>query len=216
MRTNGSGSHAQTVAKPPATDAATARGDTSDLSRFVENLIESLRGHQSTPVRTLILALRGLSMYIQKVQGEIFAAGPSELKTHHIPAAADELEAIVSATAQATHTIMDATEAVQTAAMDLDPETQAVLFDASTRIFEACAFQDITGQRVAKVVTALRYIEEKIDALAGIVGANLRQSVDHVAELSEQEFSDEDLCNGPQLPELAKTQADIDALFDDL
>lgn len=194
-------------------EAASLRS--SDLSKFVEDLIASLRDNRSTPIRTLILALRGLSMYIQKVQSEMFAAGPGELKSQHIPAAADELEAIVEATAQATNTIMDATEVIQTVAQKLDPDSQKALFDASTRIFEACTFQDITGQRVTKVVGALRYIEEKIDALAGIVGSNLREGVNEVASMSEEDLTDDDLCNGPQLPGLAKTQAEIDALFDD-
>lgn len=36
------------------------------------------------------------------------------------------------------------------------------------RIFEACNFQDLTGQRITKVVRALSFIEERVDAMMGV------------------------------------------------
>ena len=37
-------------------------------------------------------------------------------------------------------------------------------------VFEACAFQDITGQRVTKVVRLIKYVEERVNALIAIWG----------------------------------------------
>ncbi|TVR96085.1 MAG: chemotaxis protein CheZ [Rhodospirillales bacterium] len=196
----------------------TGKGKTmqsEDLSRFVEELITSLKDNRTPPIRSLLLALRGISMYIRKVETELAAALPDSLKNQHIPAAADELAAIVDATAQATNTIMDAAEDMQRLAGALEPEQQATVLEATTRIFEACAFQDITGQRVTKVCEALRYIEEKMDAIVGIMGSAL---ISPEAEVDSQQAVERtpvrELCNGPQLPGLAKSQAEIDALFE--
>ncbi|TVR83773.1 MAG: chemotaxis protein CheZ [Rhodospirillales bacterium] len=204
-------------ASPRPAPAGTGKAmHSEDLSRFVEELISSLKDNRTPPIRSLLLALRGISMYIRKVETEITAALPGSLKEQHIPAAADELAAIVDATAQATNTIMDAAEEIQNIAALLEPDQQRVLLDASTRIFEACAFQDITGQRVTKVCDALRYIEEKMDAIVAIMGSAL-SAQEPAKAMGEPtaEASDRELCNGPQLPGLAKTQAEIDALFDD-
>ena len=40
-----------------------------------------------------------------------------------------------------------------------------------TRIYEACSFQDITGQRIGKVVTALKAIEGRVQQVGGGVVA---------------------------------------------
>ena len=61
---------------------------------------------------------------------------------------------------------MSAAEAIEAIGAKADPETSAALLDAVTRIYEASAFQDITGQRITKVVRALQHIEGRIAALA--------------------------------------------------
>ena len=45
--------------------------------------------------------------------------------------------------------------------------------DACMRIFEACSFQDITGQRITKVVSTLTYIEERLHGLQDAWGTGL-------------------------------------------
>ena len=47
--------------------------------------------------------------------------------------------------------------------------------DATTRIYEACSFQDITGQRITKVVKALHGIEEKVDAFVAAFGDEIEK-----------------------------------------
>ncbi len=58
------------------------------------------------------------------------------------------------------------------------------LQDATTRIYEACSFQDITGQRITKVVATLKTIERKVAHIIGTFGTGIaqavEQSVDHV------------------------------------
>src|SRR3546814_1118636 len=63
----------------------------------------------------------------------------------------------------------------------MDTEVGAQVSAAVTSIFEACGFQDITGQRITKVVTALQKIETKVDALLNAFGDD--RSEEHTSEL---------------------------------
>jgi len=90
------------------------------------------------------------------------------------------------------------------------------LTEATTAIFEASNFQDITGQRITKVVKALKHIEERIEGLVSAFGPEMaaaRAAEAKPAEESSGKPSDQDLLNGPQLPDAAHDQAAIDALF---
>lgn len=186
-------------------------------SAFVQGLIEALKGDRNVTVKTLLVALQAMSAYIQKVRADVAASEPMALRAQHLPAAASELEAIVQATADATHAIMDAAEAIQAIAASLDDATQHRIGQETTRIFEACTFQDITGQRVTKVVRALDIVEQKLDVLVRSFGTALEQEDAKLAATKpEAPPGDVDLLAGPQLPGLAKSQDEIDALFNSL
>ena len=85
--------------------------------------------------------------------------------------------------------------------------TSAALQDATTRIYEACSFQDITGQRITKVVATLKTIDAKV---AQIVAAFSGRSIDVAVPEPEPVGA---LLNGPQLPGQAMDQSDIDKLL---
>lgn len=82
----------------------------------------------------------------------------------------DELEAVLVCSEQATQKILAAAEDIDQAANTLsaalkDGVEQGLAQDIRDRvihIFEACNYQDLTGQRVTKVMTALSRIERQI------------------------------------------------------
>jgi len=136
--------------------------------------------------------------------------------------AANELDAIVAATETATNTIMDSAEAIMSQTDSLLGEvgdfdsTSSRLNEISaqaSKIFEACNFQDITGQRITKVVKTLEFIEDRIRAIVEEWGRDafldlpLPQDDEHLDEESK-------LLNGPQLENQGLSQNDIDSLFD--
>lgn len=84
-----------------------------------------------------------------------------------------------------------------------------------TEIFEASNFQDITGQRITKVVSTLKVIEEKINALVTILGDEVQRAAatDQPNAANDGAPGDEDLLNGPQLPSNAIDQDEIDKLL---
>jgi chemotaxis protein CheZ len=152
--------------------------------------------------------LQGLIAYIRSAKREIAALAPDEIREKHIRSATDELDAIVANTEQATGAILDSAEKIETIAKNLEVEPGMQLADAVTRIYEACNFQDITGQRISKVVTALKTIEGRVESLVKAVGG-----VAALPDGPQAASDDKELLNGPQLPGNAKTQDEIDALL---
>jgi chemotaxis protein CheZ len=148
-----------------------------------------------------------LATFITRAKAEIAGMRPNEA----IGSATDELDAIVQSTEEATNAILDAAERVDAKiGASQFAEKDAVSADVVV-IFEACNFQDLTGQRIAKVVKLLKHIEGRVDALVALFGPEFRAEIalaDGGVALGEDA-----LLNGPQLPSKATTQDDIDALF---
>jgi len=184
--------------------------DTTEVAAVVEAIVESLSGDMSIADLKLYRELEQLAQYIQRAKREIAEARPNDISERHIPMATDELDAVVEATAAATGTILDEAEAVQKLAATLPPPTGTMIAAAVTRIYEACNFQDITGQRITKVVKTLKYIESKIDALLAAFGDTV---VGKNKKASALKAPDEDFVSGPQLPTAANSQDEIDAIL---
>ena len=94
------------------------------------------------------------------------------------------------------------------------PEASAIAAEIgkqATEIMTACSFQDLTGQRISKVVNALRYIETRINAMIEIWGIDEAARVAATAPADNR--PDAHLLNGPQL-EGAADQSEIDSLFE--
>jgi len=134
-----------------------------------------------------------------------------------------ELGAVVGGTEHATQQILEAAEAIDQAASALakvnSPEQQKILSEEIGErvisIFEACNFQDLTGQRITKVMATMRFIEQHINAMMEIWGG-----VDairaHAPPIVDNREGDAKLLNGPKLDGDVghASQDDIDALFD--
>ncbi len=147
-----------------------------------------------------------LSSAIAMARNEIVDLGVDEIMAYQIPAASSELNAIVAHTASATDTILDSCEMVDGVAERLDSDEGRQLQNATTRIYEACSFQDITGQRIVKVMAALKAIDAGLTSIGvGLAGV----AAPRPAALD----SDGHLTSGPQLPGLATDQDEIDRLL---
>lgn len=155
--------------------------------------------------------IESLADYIHAAKAEIAALRPGEIKNEFIASATDELDAIVGSTEAATNEIMDAAEHLESLTPMMDAQVADRLTEITTRIFEACTFQDITGQRITKVVKMLKEIEGRVENLVKAFGSEMdgpAAKKDPAAALT-----DEDLLNGPQLPSSAADQAEIDRLL---
>lgn len=165
--------------------------------------------------------IQALGEAIENTKREIAAIRPPDADPDHIMIVSNELDAIIQHTEQATETILTCAEHIDeqahTLAHETDPEAAKrrgdEISDQVVRIFEACNFQDLTGQRINKVVTTLMFIEERVNRMMEIWGG--KEGFAGV-EVEKLEHNDEDaaLLNGPQLENEGVSQDDIDALFD--
>ena len=191
--------------------------DARELMAMVEGIVASMEGDLSPMSIKLYAELEQLATFIQKAKSEIAQLRPDEIRDQHLPTATDELEAIVGATEGATNGILSAVEQIENLTSQMTPEVAEKVSEAVTQVYESCNFQDITGQRISKVVKALQHIESKVDGLLSAFGDEMtkhRKDGATQPEASKQDASsDQALLNGPQLPQEAKGQADIDALF---
>ena len=200
------------------------RGDNVRLSEVTE-VVEALLGTMDGDITAQELQLYGelneLATYIQRAKAEIAELSPHEIRTDHIPSATDELDAIIGATEVATSNILDAVETIESSLDGMQGEAPDRMRDQVTRIYEACNFQDVTGQRIGKVVKTLKYIEIKIDAMISIfgdVGEAADQKSDDPTHKSWKDVvarvDDDQTLEGPASNDDAIRQEDIDALFD--
>jgi chemotaxis protein CheZ len=189
------------AALPPAPD-------TVAISQVVEAVLRSLSGGLSMASFKLYRELEELAEFIQSARREIAQIEPQDICARQIPMATDELDAVVGATADATGAILGAVEAIERCAGEMPGETAAAVGEAVTRIYEACTFQDITGQRITKVVATLQRIEERIGVLLAAFGGDLGAPL---GAAPDSEVAS--LRNGPQLPGNANDQDAVDAIL---
>ncbi len=182
-----------------------------EITEIVHEVVNSLSGELTIGEFKLFHEVEGLARFIHAAKQQILDVRPDDISLAHIPEATIELDAVVAATANATGIILDRAEELDKLGASLDKETAAKINEAVTAIFEACNFQDITGQRITKVVRTLRYIEAKVDSLVQAFGSEFGDMAP-AARAAEPE-GDEALLHGPQLPQNANSQDDIDAIL---
>jgi len=190
----------------------------AEIADIVESVLKGLESEVSGSGVDIgvVGELEALSEAIKSARSELSALSPEDIRNEHIPAATNELDAIVLATEVATNSIMEVAEDIEKISEDLPPEAQEKLNDAVVRIFESCSFQDITGQRITKVVQTLKIIESEVDGVLSAFGDDVarerKKNLD--AELdSSSERADEQILHGPQSEGEASSQDDIDKLL---
>jgi len=135
---------------------------------------------------------------------------------------ADQLDTIVAATESATNTILQSVEEIaaliaerRDALVTLGSGPWLEQIDQRARaIFEACTFQDITGQRVTKVVNSLKFIDARLNALADLYGREALAAASKAITPVNQVRPAGEVLEGPQLHNKGVSQADIDKMFD--
>lgn len=182
-----------------------------EVAALTEVLMRSLESYFKSIDLTIYQECQALADYIDDARVEISSLSPEQADSSGIPRAGLELEAIVQQTESATNTIMESAEQI----MDADPsDTEAystTVNNAVMQIFEACSFQDITGQRISKVVSTLQHVEERVARLVNILGV-MEGNQDNT-EPKEELDEGKALLNGPALAGEGIDQAEIDDLL---
>ncbi|WP_270937215.1 hypothetical protein [Falsiroseomonas oryzae] len=175
----------------------------AELRGFLDRRISELSAELHASVELADMGEARLSGELARMQDQI-----SQLVA--MPAAATrnsglELEAVVQVTEAAANTIMEAAEAIgDWIAAGRDAATAPAIAERVNAIFEACAFQDLTGQRIRRAIQHLQQVEGVLQTLLpdGTVVPRPRVQVATQLRTVEAPKASADLA-----------QADIDALF---
>jgi len=141
-------------------------GAMEELRRFVDRRIAELSAEVHGATQLLDYSEANLSGQLSRIQHEIarvVAAPAMATRTSGM-----ELEAVVQATEQAANQIMEAAEAIGTWLQQgpNDPAKIEAITARLNAIFEACTFQDLTGQRIRRAIEHLERVEEMLGGLA--------------------------------------------------
>jgi len=183
-------------------------------------------GHTEEEIHQLRASLAAMSRNILETKAEIIALRPQDAEEDRLMIVSHELDAVVEATEGATETILNCAERIDDISESLkndvteedEREKLEHISSEVVAIFEACNFQDLTGQRINKVVNTLKFVEERIMSMIeiwgsteGFIGVEGSDKKDRTEIPSDD---DAHLLNGPQHEDKAISQDDIDALFD--
>ncbi len=191
---------------------------------------------RNVDIALFIERIRELGQILAVAKGELAtlsasSPGTTETGNPYIPLANQELNAIAVHTAAATNEILDACELIDPLSKKLNATDAAQILSNTMRIYTACGFQDLVGQRIRKILQALVAIDRKIELMieafgradplsspptessAGPLSIGPASGPVWVHSSTIAPRSKEDLMNGPQLPSSAMTQSDIDRLL---
>ena len=183
----------------------------ADVVALAEITAQSLQDVFATLDRAVHRELREIADYIKAMKDEVAGLQFNELKHTRIPAAGQELDAIVKATEAASNTIMECAEAVL-AADARDPAFKVMVDQQMLIVFEACSFQDITGQRVAKVIETLAHIEARVSRFTEALRTRDTGHFVSAEERAGAERKERLMLHGPQLDGGGIGQSDVDRL----
>jgi chemotaxis protein CheZ len=220
------------MSRPYRVEIAQAKrlAEQSPMSQQVDHILRELHTlrsqvNQSTtdssaPVDNAIALWSGvddIQKRIEVTKSEISALRSRGVSDPESNRTAEELRAVVTGTEAATDAILAAAERIDEIVQPLcSSEDERVAHDARTvadcviSIFEACNFQDITGQRITKVVDSLQFIEQRIASMVDVW-----QTLDLGQPPAQQTEDKKKLLNGPALEgdRGVVSQDDVDALF---
>jgi chemotaxis protein CheZ len=221
------------VAGPESAEPKAPAREIIDEIRALRSLIEAPNDSLSRKVvdafrrelgeaQRMKAELDAIQEAIERTKHEIATVQTSGFRGSQMIRVTGELDAIVQGTLDATDQILTAAEHIDRDAHLLeasckklqDRQCAADIKEQVVKVFEACNFQDLTGQRITKVVGTLKFIEDRIVRMMEIWGGIETFQQIKVEERAER-IGDDALINGPKLAsdEGHASQDDIDALF---
>jgi chemotaxis protein CheZ len=165
-------------------------------------------------------SISDLSTKLEMAKVELAGIRHPHASEDQLSTAMFELDEIITATQSATQVILNAAEKILDLTLgqknDVNAATSraiaAEMGDEVTRIFEACNFQDLTGQRITKVVDTFLKIEHHLSTIIKGFG---RESFQYIPVGKEAHASqDGTVLTGPAVHNQGTLQSEIDDLFD--
>lgn len=130
----------------------------------IENAHEAAYKHELAAVRDAIARS-------ERELAELRRGVPAPRLQHELGAAIGGMDEATQKILQATEVIDESARALQASLQnDYNRGLAQEVLEQTLRIYEACNFQDVAGQRISKAITALKHVEQQIDRLSDIWG----------------------------------------------
>lgn len=226
----------------PAASAAASLGHEATSAPYQQEILTELKGLHELLARRdtrapASAADQAAAGGLRKLKGETDAIQRAISRTRQELATLDlsgfdgggggrvvrELDAVVNSAEQATQQLLDSAEQIDEAASALSSVLKQEQHHALTldiqdqvvRIFEACNFHDLTGQRITKVLATLKLVEDHVARMKEIWGDIDAFKVSVAPAPAPEQHRETALLNGPKLDgdQGHASQADIDAIF---
>lgn len=204
---------------------ASLRADINDIQNKTE--VSGTTEKETAVVERAIAEVMSVNERISATKEEITALKTADEANTSISSATDELTEVVKTTEGAVNKILENAELIDAVVADLrskipvgdpdDIEPDVDKFESiGVELMTACSFQDITGQRIDKVVNALNFIEERLSKIVEIWNIE-HESADKPAAVSAEGDAgkDKEMIDGPASDDTGgMSQDDIDKMFD--
>ena len=143
----------------------TIRSEIETLRTFVDRRIAELSAEIHATSELMDFSENNLSGQLSDIREQI--ASVVALPTAATRNSGLELEAVVQATEEAANRIMEAAEAIGDWLRESnhDPASMDVINAKVNAIFEACSFQDVTGQRIRRAIQHLQQVETMLTGM---------------------------------------------------
>ena len=183
----------------------------AQMITIINSVLRKVSTPQTSWDRQILQEIEELKAVMESLRQELRTIAAGDITRDHVPGATDELDAVVTLTEDATNRIMNGCDQIQNDIADLPEDDQMRLQAHLIGIFEACTFQDITGQRIAKVIGALKKIDAKTHHMMTVLQTHFPDSSANAPV--EERTGDQALLNGPQLPGHGISQDEIDRIL---
>jgi chemotaxis protein CheZ len=171
------------------------------------------RGVSRQDLEALHREVESVARYVSSLKREIATLRPNEIYRERLPKAHGDLTSIKEDTASSVNAIMTAAEGILTSEASSLDSYRADVETKVMQIFEACSFQDLTGQRVARVDELVGQMERRLQRFALAVNASDSNIVFDREAITREARREVLIVEGPQ-NEAATDQSAIDKLFD--
>ena len=130
----------------------------------------------------------------------------------------EQLKAIVKETEIAANDILKNLEGIdriigKIRTSGTDKEICDQISHFAMNAMESCTFQDITGQRINKIIDSIKAMEERVNTVVNMVDHTTSEK-NSTTSTKDSTPEEENLLDGPQLSGMGMSQKDVDGMFD--
>jgi chemotaxis protein CheZ len=185
-----------------------------ELHRFVDRRIAELSAEVHGTAQLLDFSETNLSSQLSRIHEQIASVVAAPIQASRNSGL--ELEAVLQATETAANQIMGAAEVIGDWVRSdrREPADLAMVAEKVNTIFEACTFQDVTGQRIRRAIQHLQRVETTLSDMMSAKPSGSDQIAVAAVAVNQNLMPgpnlmpDPDLMQGPDL-----MQDEVDRLF---